>query len=90
MRKLFILLICVVGFMSCQKDAQQSFVSKSNPNFKPELLFEIDGYKVYRFRDDRTVYFVIPEGSTHSRVDTTGKGSYKDYDTYTVREREGE
>jgi len=88
MRKLFILLICVVGFMSCQKDAQQSFVSKSNPNFKPELLFEIDGYKVYRFRDHRTVYFVIPEGSTHSRF-STGKET-RDYDTYTVREREGE
>jgi len=90
MKKLLILLICIIGLLGCQKDAQQTFVSKSNPNFKPELLFEIDGYKVYRFYDDRTVYFVIPEGSTHSRVDTTGKGSYRDYDTYTVREKEEE
>jgi hypothetical protein len=81
MKKIFVTILFCLFLFSCQEKSEKT-VSVSNPNFKPELLFEIDGYKVYRFMDDRTVYFVIPGGSVHWEYNY-GKGQKRIMDVYT-------
>jgi hypothetical protein len=63
----------------CQKEAEQAAPS-SNPGFRVERLFEHDGCTVYRFYDDRTVYFVRCGGEARTEWNTSqscGKGCIK-------------
>lgn len=56
------LIIAVMLFLAgCQKPASES---KSSGNFNVETLFTHDGCTVYRFQDDRTVYFTNCTGAT--------------------------
>lgn len=52
-----------IGISSCDNDAKQR-VKVDNSNFNVELLFEIDGVKVYRFKDaGYSRYFTTPSGN---------------------------
>jgi hypothetical protein len=65
--KINILLLLATALFSCQKSAQSS---QSKGDFRVELLFEVDGCKLYRFYDGRTVYFSDCRGQV-SEVHTT-------------------
>lgn len=65
---LFVTLI----FTGCANEAQKS-VGTDNPNFEVQLLFEVDGAKVYRFCDaGHYHYFTNVKGSVIS-TETHGK-----------------
>lgn len=72
MKKL--ILLSLVGILfSCQKEAQS--VNKSG-NYNVEFLFEVNGCKVYRFYDGRTVYFSDCSGQISEQHTTrSGKSS---------------
>lgn len=55
MKKILILLFCLC-LVACHEKAQTD-VTSSNGDFKVELLFEVDGCKVYRFYDWGYKYF---------------------------------
>ena len=50
LRNSIILLSLSFLMSSCEKEAKEKVVS-NNENFNVELLFEVDGCKVYRFMD---------------------------------------
>lgn len=56
------LILIALIFASCKKEAQQQ-VQSTNSNFQVELLFEVDGCKVYRFLDGDYKYFTTCKGS---------------------------
>lgn len=67
----FIPLILLALLAGC-KEAPES--SKHVGNFKVEKLFEVDGCTVYRFYDDRTVYFTnCGNKPTTSYTESCGK-----------------
>lgn len=58
-----ITLLAVFFLSSCEKEAKEK-LSTNNASFNVELLFEIDGCKVYRFKDMSTNrYFTTCQGS---------------------------
>lgn len=66
------LLILLIGFGGCKEQAIEVVESKGNVNV--ELLFEIDGCKVYRFYDGGYKYFSNCNGVTSwDETRTTGK-----------------
>lgn len=68
------LITCLV-LAACGHDVVPQAVERtSNPNETVTLLFEKDGYRVFRFVDDgRYRYFVIPEGvAMYDQVEHTG------------------
>lgn len=75
MKNLLLLSFLLVG---CAKDPLSTSRS-DNPSFSPDLLFQHDGVKVYRFRDaGRYIYYtdarghtsyIVPEGKT-TRVES--------------------
>jgi hypothetical protein len=70
MRKFVIIIIAILFstiFTSCIKEAKQ-VVKTDNNHYKVELLFEVDGCKVYRFWDSQYPrYFTTCNGSvSHS------------------------
>ena len=69
-----IILIALI-FAGCKREAQQE-VQSTNSNFQVELLFEVDGCKVYRFIDCAEVrYFTTCKGAVSwSTTKTSAKG----------------
>lgn len=70
-----ILAIAAITLLSaCAKPAMQT-ERTSNPNISTELMFNQNGYLVYRFYDGgRAHYFVIPEGTvTSTHTENCGK-----------------
>jgi len=68
------LIIAVLFMVGCNKSAKQT-VETDNSSFKVELLFEVDGCKVYRFVDGgRSRYFTTCSGGT-SWSESHGKNS---------------
>lgn len=63
-----ILLLFIVGLVSCKRDAQQTEFSG---DFKIEFLFEKDGCKIYRFYDGRYVYWANCAGKVSSDYSTS-------------------
>lgn len=62
--KKFLLVFAVILFAGCAKEAKET-VKADNANFSVELLFEVDGCKMYRFYDNgRYRYFSNCKGST--------------------------
>lgn len=58
-----ITLLAVFFLSSCEKEAKEKVLT-NNPSFNLELLFEVDGCKVYRFVDGgRSRYFTTCQGS---------------------------
>lgn len=72
MKTKLILIALVAILMSCQKEAQSS---KTSGNYKVEFLFEVDGCKIYRFYDGRTVYFSDCRGKIDEQHTTRTKNS---------------
>lgn len=59
MRKL--ILLSVVILAACQ--GRPETITKVSQDFQVEKLFTFEGCTVYRFHDDRTVYFTNCKGS---------------------------
>ena len=62
MKKTIILAAALLSLAACRK-REQSVEATTNSNFNLELLFEKDGCKVYRFYDQRWVYYTTCDGS---------------------------
>ena len=72
----YLLIIILFISIGCGTKSQQS-VQSSNSKFDVELLFEVDGCKVYRFEDGmHHRYFTNCKGST-SWTQSNGKSSYE-------------
>ena len=76
-----IILGSVVWLTACQKDAEQT--ARAGTEFKVEKLFTHEGCTVYRFFDDRTVYYTNCQGSTQSNC---GKNCEQNVDTNVVED----
>lgn len=83
MKKIILIALATI-LISCEKAAQST---KESGNYKVEFLFEVDGCKIYRFYDGRTVYFsdcrgkideehTVKSGSTYTthRSETLNSG----------------
>lgn len=65
MKKVLIgLTLSLVLFTSCKREPTE-VVTTNNKNFYVELLFEVDGCKVYRFWDGGYKYFTTCNGSVN-------------------------
>jgi len=66
--KFILTLIFTATCFSCQiYEPIEKVTPKNNETYKVEYLFEHDGCKVYRFRDEsRYVYFTNCQGNTSS------------------------
>jgi hypothetical protein len=70
---LFLGLVSILFFSSCRKDGKET-LKTDNLNYKVELLFEVDGCKVYRFMDGEFHYFTTCNGSvTHKSNEKNSK-----------------
>jgi hypothetical protein len=69
---LFAALILSQILLSCAPTTPQMVLTGSNPEIRVELLFEVDGCKVYRFYDGGTPrYFTKCNDSSSSSVGWT-------------------
>jgi hypothetical protein len=91
MKNAFILSLFIVGLtiVSCVAPPPQSVLKTSNPGFKAELLFEVDGCKVYRFYDGaRPLYFTKCKDSTTTSsvgwIESCGKNCTRFVDNKTA------
>ncbi len=68
------LLFIALIFAGCQREAQKE-VQSTNQNFSVELLFEVDGCKMYRFSDGgRYIYWSDCKGKTqYNYIEQSGK-----------------
>jgi hypothetical protein len=80
-RLLFVCLLATILFTSCYGEPQ-SVHKTTNSDYAVELLFEIDGCKVYRFRDSGYKYFSTCQGSI-SWQESCGKNCVKDVEITT-------
>jgi hypothetical protein len=73
MKKILFLGLISVLFLSCQREGIEE-LKTDNVNYRVELLFEVDGCKVYRFWDNGYKYFTTCNGSvTHKSNDKNSK-----------------
>jgi hypothetical protein len=73
MKKILLLGLISVLFLSCQIEGIEE-LKTDNVNYRVELLFEVDGCKVYRFWDNGYKYFTTCDGSvTHKLNGKTPK-----------------
>lgn len=70
MMKFILLLLSIVTLVACGKSSEKTELIR---DFKVETLFTHEGCTVYRFYDDRRVYFTNCQGSTQSSYNC-GKG----------------
>ena len=61
-----ILIFSLLFLCSCNGRAEKHCYS-SNPNYEVSLLFEVDGIKVYRFKDGLTSHYFCSAGRTISQ-----------------------
>lgn len=75
MKRIALFAILTLALSSCGEDPLAT-KSTDNPNLPVGILFEIDGCKVYRFRDaGQYVYFTNCRGSTTAfHSESCGKG----------------
>ena len=65
MKKILFLGLISVLFLSCRREGIEE-LKTDNANYNVELLFEVDGCKVYRFWDNGYKYLTTCDGSvTH-------------------------
>lgn len=74
MKKLLTTILLIATISSCTIEGQEP-VKTSNDRFNVELLFTVDGCKVYRFMDGRERYFTNCQGSA-SWSEKVGKSTY--------------
>lgn len=79
MKKILLSIFAVAMLSGCNGDGDRVQTLQSSDNFRVEFLFEVDGVKVYRFRDGlRDVYFTNTNGKcgyTDEQVISNGKTS---------------
>lgn len=83
--KIIALVFIVIVLCACGTEPERA-VNSSNQKADVELMFELDGYRMYRFSPDimqHDIYFVIPSGSTHW-TESYGKGQTKSVSVYTA------
>lgn len=74
--KKILLIIAAAGLVfGCAESGQSRRPAAGNKNFSPVFLFEVDGVRVYRFRDaGRYVYFTNTTGRiSYTKTVNTGK-----------------
>lgn len=84
MKKILLSIFAVAMLSGCRGDGDRVQTSQSCDNYRVELLFEVDGVKVYRFRDGlRDVYFTNTNGKCgYTATQTNGKATtYHDIET---------
>ena len=57
----YVIILSVLLLAACQKNPESS--TTVGDRFNVQKLFEVDGCTVYRFHDDRTVYFTKCDGN---------------------------
>lgn len=77
--KIAVILIAAVGLFGCQKQPE---VSTHQGNFNVEKLFTHEGCTVYRFYDDRTVYYTNCQGQANTQY-SCGKNCTTNTETTT-------
>jgi len=76
MKKLLLLSIAIL-FISCKKESESKVYLGKNKDFEIEFLFEINGIKMYRFRDNgRTHYFTNKGETINTQNYSNGKHHY--------------
>jgi len=75
MKTLLFITVALTVFSSCVSDPIKTEVTQSN-NIKLELLFEKNGCKMYRFKDERYVYWSDCSGRTEY-INRQGRAEYK-------------
>lgn len=70
----YAIILSMLLLAGCQKNPEST--THVGNDFKVQKLFEVDGCTVYRFHDDRTVYFTKCDGvrSNTSYTESCGKG----------------
>jgi len=75
MNKLILTLAVLVSLVGCTKPAEESI---KRGEFDVQKLFTYEGCTVYRFRDDRNIYYTNCNGSTQ-HLESCGKNcSYQE------------
>jgi hypothetical protein len=68
MKKILFLGLISVLFLSCRREGIEE-LKTDNANYNVELLFEVDGCKVYRFWDEGYKFFTTCDGSvSHKKI----------------------
>lgn len=76
---------------SCQKEGTPVQPTGQKGDFKPEFLFEIDGVRVYRFYDGRTIYFTSATGRVEwERTESNGKTTIIHHEQTVCQKRNAE
>lgn len=80
MKKIYYILICLIGlvlFTSCEHDAIES---EQKGEIVIDLLFELDGCKMYRFNDaGKRIYWSNCHGNvSYEKYVSTGKSGYNE------------
>lgn len=84
MKKILLSIFAVALLSGCKGDGDRVQPTQSADNYRVELLFEVDGVKVYRFWDGlRPVYFTNTNGKCgYTTTQKSGKAtSYIDVET---------
>ena len=86
MLKAIVTATLALSLVGCSKPAEYQ-ASTNNPEFKVERLFEHQGCQVYRFWDNRAVYYVVCDSgkSQASWVESCGKGCTRQMSTPTTQ-----
>jgi len=71
MKKILIVFIAIIALQSCNKEPQS--IHHVGNGFQVEFLFEHDGIKMYRFRDNGNNHYFTSQGETITRQN---KGKY--------------
>ena len=85
MKKLLAAALALLA-LGCSRPGEVQ-TNTTNPEFKVERLFEHEGCKVYRFLDNRAVYYVVCDSAKAqaSWVEGCGKGCARQMSTPTTQ-----
>jgi len=70
MKATILTILALIVLAGCKQGEPVKNVTNSKDDFAVQLLFEVDGCKVYRFTDYRTVYFSDCRGKIESTYTT--------------------
>lgn len=65
MKKTLLLIFAMIFLTACYVNGRKRTYNSRTEQYRVEFLFEIDGIKVYRFWDNRAVYFTTGTGKCH-------------------------
>lgn len=83
---LWICLLMMIGMFSACLNKAQEHRQASNGNFDVQLLFTVDGVRVYRFLDGHAHYFAVAgRDATAFSTESCGKNCTQEVAIQTVR-----